>query len=221
MDMTRRMFTKQTGTGLLVLATAGGSSFFLEGCPTTPASWLTEASNIIKLIGPLVEGIIPIVGLVDPPLAPLITTLDGVVTVGLTALAGLLDKWAGAAATAQPGILADIQAAVTAVKTNLANLIAAAQVKSQTAAAEISSIASAVLDELSNLLTIIPQIQTAGGTMKAARLVVGDYYSRNPYDKTQSVRSSMVKRLNVPTGNAALDTVRTNLSQKLAAVVLK
>jgi len=216
--ITRRRFGLITMGGVAVLAL--GTE---EGCNLSSA--LTEADNIIMLIAPLGDGAAVIVEIADPPLAPAVMAAVKIYDLGVAAVEKYLADWAKAAGSAQPGILSQAQAAVLALKNDVASLIAAAQVKSASAAAEIEVIFGTIVNEISALLTVIPQIGALGGTtqaMNAYSKTVASGRAKNLYGvrSAKTHRNDLVKRFSRPTGTA-IDPARTALGAKLSALQMK
>src|SRR5579872_6449523 len=109
----RRDFLKRVtvGAGAYWLAACIGANAFLTGCTVTLADVLAEIGNVLTLIAPLIEGILPIVAISDPAVSSAVAAANTVFQSGVTAVSGFLKDWANASASAQPGILAQLKAA--------------------------------------------------------------------------------------------------------------
>jgi hypothetical protein len=215
--MNRRDLIKSTVIGGL-----GAMTLTTEGC--TLASALTEADNILIFIAPLGDGAAAIIEIADPAIAPAVAAAAKIYDLAVTTVEGLLKQWAAASASAQPGILAQVQAAVVTLQADASALIAAAQVKAASTAAEIGSIFGAITSEISALLTVIPQIGALGGTTAALnKLTQKSVFGRgNLYggQSAKSWRSGLVTRLSTPTGQP-MDTARVALATTLKGLELK
>lgn len=217
--ISRRGFIKNSGGSVLLFTAVGSAAFFTESCNL--ASALNEANNIIKLVAPLGDGVAAIVEVADPPLAIAVAGADKLYDAGVVAVENLLSSWATASAAAQPGILAQTQAAIVNLQSNVNSLIVTAQVKNPTSLAEIGTITGAMTSEISALLTIIPQIGALGGTTTALSKVVQKHgLQLANHRSAKTWRGNLVKQMNTPTGTA-IDAPRTVLAAKLQALDLK
>jgi hypothetical protein len=130
-------------------------------------SWVTEAENIINVLIPAVQGILIIAaGLGATALTP--TAIDQIQKWGLSAQADLqnvvlplLNQYNAAAATAQPGILTEIETALTTITNNLQTILPALHVTDPATQAKITAIVTEVADEFQAVLNIIPVVKSA------------------------------------------------------------
>jgi hypothetical protein len=214
----RRQFVGYLATGA---AAATLSSCGAGGTPTV-ASILTEANNILMFIAPLGDGAAAIVEIADPAIAPEVQIVVAIYDKAVPAIEQLLTDWAAASAADQPGILSQIEAAITALETDVKNIISSITGVSAVVIAEINSITASILGEISALLKAILQLQGAGGTTAALnKMAAAPYKFRSmagPNAKTR--RDNLVAELKVPT-LTAIDPARTALAAKLAALPLK
>ena len=216
--MKRRSFLGRVGSAVLTLGTLGWSTL-LTGCTITLADVLTEIGNVLQFIAPLVSGVLPIVEVADPPLAPMVMAANALFQSGVTAASGFLDQWSAASASAQPGILAQFQAAASALQTDLTNLLTAAHVSDASAASEVTVIVTTATQELAALLAFIAQLKTPAHTAAALNAAAKHY--TGSLTPTADARASIVDHLRKPTGNAPLDAVRTRIAVKLSGVTIK
>jgi hypothetical protein len=206
--------------------TTGGAAIYLVGCGAggtpTVASILTEADNILMFIAPLGDGAAAIIEVADPAIAPEVLIVVSIYDKAVPAIEQLLTDWAAASAADQPGILSQIEAAVTALQADAQNIISKITGVPATVLAEINSITSSILGEISALLKWILQLKTAGGTSAALHHMAANAHKYvkmvGPNAKTQ--RDILVKQLQVPT-NTNIDSARFALATKLAALQLK
>src|ERR1700733_9573278 len=126
-----------------------------------------EFINLLTAIQPAASGIVGIVCLADPVACPIATAAFDGYKIAAAAATQAYKDWQTAEATEQPGTMGALQAAVATVQTDLQYLWPAAHVKTQTRQDGINAIAQAVAGEISNLLSIIEQTKTAGGTTQA------------------------------------------------------
>jgi|ERR1035437_1321805 hypothetical protein len=209
--------SRRTFNNILVLSSVGAATLFESNCGT--ASALAEADNILMFIAPLGDGVAAIVEIADPPIAPLVAAAVAIYDPAVTAVEQFLGDWSKASAAAQPGILAQALAATQALQADAAKLIAAAQVKNATAAAEIGAIFGALTGEIAALIKAIAHIGSLGGTKASlAKAANGKMKMYGPDAK--ACRQNLVNELSLPT-NTALDAPRAALAAKLKALQLK
>ena len=197
--MQRRKFLGRLGSAALAFGTLGWS-VVLTGCTITLADVLTEIGNVLQFIAPLVAGVLPIVEVADPVLAPAVTAANAVFQAGVTGASGFLDQWSAASAAAQPGILGQLQAATTALQSDLSNLLAAARVSDANAAGEVTTIVTTATQEVAALLTFIAQLKTPGGTATTLHAAAKHY--TGSLTPTADARASVKPAISSP---ASLD----------------
>jgi len=217
--MERRSFLGKVGSAVLALGTLGWSTL-LTGCTITLADVLTEIGNVLQFIAPLISGVLPIVEVADPLLAPAVTAANAAFQAGVTAASGFLDQWSAASATAQPGILGQLQAAASTLQSDLSNLFAAAHVSDASAASEVTTIVTTATQEVAALLTFIAQLKTPGHVSATAALNAAAKHYTGSLTPTADARSSIVDHLRKPTGNVPLDAVRKSIAKKLSGVTI-
>lgn len=223
--MNRREFGKKSvlslvGAGLasrIALTSAVGAIALVEeGCTVTLASVLNEAGNILAFVAPLGDGIAAIVEVVDPAVAPLVMAAVAVYDAAIPAIEKLLADWSAASASAQPGILAQIEAAITALQTDVMNIIGSIKGIPASALAEANLIISTILGEISALIKDIANLMSAGGTKASLSKMKFAMYAPD----ARVNRDSMVKRLKIPTGTP-MDAPRMALADKLSSIQFK
>lgn len=132
----------------------------LAGCST---AWTSEASNIISLLVPAIEAALGILTAFGVGLSPTtLTTVQSWATqaqTGLSEVKALITQYNTAIASAQPGILAEIQTVLGVVSSNLAMLLPTLHVTDAKTEAEIATVFSAVADEISALIGLVPALQ--------------------------------------------------------------
>jgi hypothetical protein len=197
------------------LAVLAGAIPFLEGCAITLADVLKEIGNVLTFIAPLVAGILPIVEIADPALAPAVSAANAIFQAGVAAVNGFLQQWSNASAAAQPGIMNQLEAAAQTLQSQLSNLLAAAHVNDPTTNGEVTAIVSVAVQEVGALLTFIGQLKATGGTTASLSKVKVSVRYSGSLDPVGDARSKMVKHLRKSIGNAPIDAVRKQLSDKL------
>jgi hypothetical protein len=124
--------------------------------------WTQVASSTLRIAGPLAETLVALVA--GEPAAAVLTDVINEIQTDLGAAAGLLasDQAATAAGASQ------VQALLGAVKSNLAQLLSAAQIKDAGTQAKVTAVVSSLTDEVDAILGSIPKAATsasAGSTV--------------------------------------------------------
>jgi prophage DNA circulation protein len=198
----------------------------LEACNSlgtvTVSSILTEADNILIFIAPLGDGAAAIIEIADPAIAPAVMVAVAIYDKAIPVIEKYLSDWAAASAANQPGILAQLEAAITALQSDVQGILNSITGVGATLLAEISAITSSILGEVSALLKAILQLKAAGGTTTAMAGIASHphRYARMAGPNARTSRNNLVAELRVPT-NTNMDAPRTALANKLAALQLK
>ena len=144
---------------------------FAAGCVTT---WVGEATSIIQLLVPAISaalGILAAFGVgISPTVMAAVQSWANQATTALQTVAGLIDQYSTAEASAQPGILNEIQTALSTVVSNLTTILPELHVNDPSTQAKILAIIEAIQAEMSALINVIPAIQgkvTSHEEMKA------------------------------------------------------
>lgn len=130
------------------------------GCST---AWTTEATNIIQLLVPAIEaalGILSAFGVGLP--ANALSEIESWAQQGtnaLTQVKALIAQYNTAEATAQPGILQEINTLLGVVSSNLAQLLSTIHITDPTTQAKVMAIFQAISSEVQALITLLPAIQ--------------------------------------------------------------
>lgn len=135
---------------------------FVAACST---SWVQEAQSIVQLLIPAVEaalGILAAAGLGLPA-----TVVQGVQSWGaqaqgaLTQVASLIQQYNSVEASAQPGVLIEIQNVLGVVTQNLNQLLPTIKVTNPSTQAKVEAVVQAIADEMTALVNLIPAVQSA------------------------------------------------------------
>jgi hypothetical protein len=142
------------------------------GCTT---AWTSEASGIITLLVPAIESAIAILAAFGLGISPTVLTAvqkwaaESVDTLN-NVIKPLIDKFNAAEESAKPGILTEIETAVSTVLGGLNSILPAIHVTDPAVQFKITAVITAVQLELTALLNLIPVIQgtvTGHDTVKA------------------------------------------------------
>jgi hypothetical protein len=153
---------RSTLNRILLLWTLTWVIMLLAGCTT---SWVSEATNVIALLGPAISSILAIISAFGLGLSPAVATaLQSWSTDAETALqqvATLINQYNAAEATAQPGILVEIQTLLGVISNNLSTILPTIKVENAIVQAKIEAIVEAFQAELSSLIALVPALQAA------------------------------------------------------------
>src|SRR5450755_4319407 len=150
-------------------------TMLLTACTT---SWVTEAQNIITLLGPAITSALAILAAFGVGLSPAVATAVGAwskdAITGLGQVKTMIDQYNAAAATAKPGILTEIQGVLTVIANNLTAILPTIKVTDASTQAKILAVIEAVASEMAALITLVPAVQVAeksGGKMSIMELM--------------------------------------------------
>jgi hypothetical protein len=132
----------------------------LAGCST---AWTSEAVQIITLLGPIVQSAIAIlaafgVGLPPGTLAAF-QKWSGDAQSALIELKGLIDEYNTAEASAQPGLLNEIQTLLSTVSGSLSDILPTLHITNAQTQEKITAIVQLIAQELTALMALIPAVQ--------------------------------------------------------------
>lgn len=147
-------------TRIFLLWTMTWIVLLLAGCTAT---WTQEAINIITLLGPAISSALAILsafGLgLSPNVATAVSQWSTSAISGLQQVKTLIEQYDAAQATAQPGILVEIQNALAAIVSNLSTILPTIKVTDPSTQAKILAVIEAVQSELAALVNLVPAIQ--------------------------------------------------------------
>ena len=135
---------------------------WLTGCT---ASWVSEATSIINLLVPAITSILSILTAFGVPTGLTTTALASIqswanqATAGLQTVANLIDQYNAAEATAKPGILTEIQTALSVITQNLATILPEVHVTDPATQAKIDAVIQAVSSEMQALINLVPALK--------------------------------------------------------------
>lgn len=177
----------------------GMMSMTMVGCSTT---WLTTFDRYVSQITPAVDAVIAILGLfgVGVPAGA-----GPTVGADVSALTTLVNDFANAAASAQPGIQTQITAAEAVLNQDLQKIFLVAHVSDPTSQAKVTELISLIESLVQAAENALPPSTTPAAV--AAKAV--------PITKAEMIAQSFAKTFNVQlvkkTGNKPLDTLTPTL----------
>jgi hypothetical protein len=139
------------------------------------ADWVTQATSIINLLIPAVQAALAILAAFGLGISPdVLATVEKWATEStntlVTVVKPLIEQFNSAEEAAKPGILNEIQAALSVVSTNLGNILPSIHVTNPDTQAKIIAVVTAIDAEIAALLNLIPVVQgkvTEHGEVKA------------------------------------------------------
>jgi len=164
--LSRRDLLTGTGKVILVGTALTGVALMVEGCNT---SWVQVAINDLPTVINIATSIAGIValaqskGTVTAAVSNAIATVTTTIKNGLTSVEGLITSFKNAAASAQAGIVGDIDAGLTALQQNLNTILSTFHVDDVALQATIStgvSLALAAISAVQLLLPVVTPTQT-------------------------------------------------------------
>jgi len=179
----------------------------LAGCST---AWIGEAEQIVAALIPAAANIITLVAELQGKsvsAADLETIQKAGTQAGadLALVQSLIAAYQKADATAQPGILNQIQAAMGAVQASLQGLLPALHIQDAATQSKITAVVGIVLSEVQSLMAIVPLVSAKAETPTvAARSAARVGHSQLPLTAREFV-SSFNATLTAKTGDTGLD----------------
>jgi hypothetical protein len=179
-------------------------------------AWIGQAEEIVAALIPAAGNILALVGALEGKTVSA-ADLQAIQNAGTQAgadlqlIQSLITAYEKADATTQPGILNQIQSAMTAAQTNLQGLLGALHIKDAATQAKITAVVGLVLSEIQSLAAVVPLVSNGptSATTNAAeighpRLVKAPLSAREfviSYNATMTAK----------TGNAAVDRATAGL----------
>jgi hypothetical protein len=204
----------RNGLGRGLLAVVLCLTIALAGCST---NWIGEAEQVVAAMIPATTNIIALVAALQGKTVSA-TDLQTIENAGTQAgadlqlIQALITAYQTADATAQPGILNEIQTAIGAVEANLQGLLPALHIKDAATQAKITAVIGIVLSEVQSLAAIVPLVSGNGAATPtlAAKSAARVGRPKLPLTASEFV-SSYNATLTAKTGNAELDRVTAGL----------
>jgi hypothetical protein len=185
----------------------------LGGCST---AWIGEAEQVVAALIPAAANIITLVAALQGKSVSAgdLQTIQKAGTqagADLQLVQSLIAAYQKADATAQPGILNQIQAAIGAVQASLQGLLPALHIQDTATQSKITAVVGIVLSEVQSLAAIVPLVSAKAeaptiGAKKAATMG----RPRLPLTASEFI-SSFNATLTAKTGNAGLDRTTAGL----------
>jgi hypothetical protein len=191
----------------------------LAGCSTT---WFQEAEEIVAALIPAAGNIVALVAAVQGKGVSandmqMIQNAGAQAAADLQLIQSLMTAYEKADASAQPGIMNQIESAIAAVQANLRGLLPALHIQDAATQAKVTAVIGIVLSEVESLAGVIPVIRGQGsgasgqGSNPVAQIATrAGQPTRAPLSAREFV-SSYNATITAKTGNAALDRATAGL----------
>jgi hypothetical protein len=203
-----------------LIATVLAATLMLTACST---AWVGEAEQIVAALIPAVANLVTLVATLqgkDVTSADLqtIQSAGAQAEADLQLMQSLIDQYQKADATAQPGLLNQIQAAMNAVRTTLNGLLPALHIKDVATQAKITAVVGLLISEVESMAAIVPLVNPSASP--AAMTMALKQAKKQPPLTADEFVSSYNTNMTAKTGNAELDHaaagLRVHLHDKFA-----
>jgi len=203
----------RNNAGRIVLAVVLSATMIWLGCST---NWIGESEEIVAALIPAATNTITLAAALE---GKTVSTADVQAIQSAGAQAGadlqliqsLIVAYEKADASAQPGILNQIETAITTVQNNLQALLPALHIKDTATQAKITAVVGLVLAEVQSLAAIVPIVRAgAASPTLAAKNAARVGHPRAPLSAEEFV-ASYNATLTAKTGNAELDRATAGL----------
>jgi hypothetical protein len=192
-----------------ILALLLAAILLFTACST---AWISEAEQIVAVLVPAAANIVALAAAlqgnsVSPADMQTIQNASSQAGADLQLIQSLITAYQKADASAQPGILNQIQAALNTVQSTLNGLLPALHIKDAATQAKITAVVGLVISEIDSLAAILPMVNSSGSPeMAAAR-----QSRKQPPLTANRFAASYNATMTAKTGHAKLDAVTVGL----------
>jgi hypothetical protein len=210
---------KEAGMGKAILAVVLCGTMMWTACST---AWIGEAEEIVAALIPGTANLVALVAALQGKSVSAgdlqtIQSAGSQAGADLQLMQALIAQYQKADASAQPGLLNQIQVALNAVQSTLSGILPALHIKDAATQAKITAVVGILLSEVQSVAAIVPLVNpsAAGGTKGAA----SEATKKAPLTANEFV-ASYNATLTAKTGNVELDHatagLRIHLHEKFA-----
>jgi hypothetical protein len=197
------------GKGLMVLVLCGAMMW--TACST---AWISEAEQIVAALIPATANLVALVATLqgkNVSAGDLQTIQSAAAQAGadLQLMQSLITQYQKADAAAQPGLLNQIQAAMSAVQGTLNGLLPALHIKDAATQAKITAVIGILLSEVESVAAIVPLVNP-GASPKMMAMAAKQVKKHPPLTASEFV-ASYNATMTAKTGNAELDRAAAGL----------
>jgi hypothetical protein len=187
---------------LVAIALCG--TLILTACST---AWINEAEEILVAVIPATTNIVALVaalqGNVSAGDLQTVQSAGAQAGADLQLVQSLITEYQKADAEAQPGLLNQIQAAISAVQATLTGLLPALHIKDTATRAKITAVVGILLSEVQSVAAIVPLVNSSASPAMM-RMAARQVKKQLPLTASEFV-ASYNATMTAKTGNAELD----------------
>jgi hypothetical protein len=202
---------KNTGTAKLLAVVVLSGTMMWTACST---AWISEAEKIVAVLIPATANVVTLVATLQGKTvtASDLQTIQSAGTqagADLQLMQSLVSQYQKADASAQPGLLNQIQAATSAVQLTLNGLLPALHIKDVATQAKVTAVVGLLLSEVESMAAIVPVVNASASPamMSMSRRQV----TRQPPLTANEFVSSYNNTMTARTGNSELDHAAAGL----------
>jgi hypothetical protein len=202
---------KRTWIGKWIVVVTLGGTLMLTACSTT---WLSEAGQIVAALIPATANVVTLVATLqgkNVSASDLQTVQSAGAQAGadLQLMQSLIVQYEKADASAQPGLVNQIQAAMSAVQGTLNGLLPALHIQDPATQAKITAVVGMLLSEVESMVAIVPLV--SGSASPAMMTMAARQVKKQPPLTASEFVSSYNATITAKTGNADLDRAASGL----------
>ncbi len=177
-------------------------------------AWVGEAEQIVEVLIPATANIVTLVATLEGKnvsASDLQTIQNAGSQAGadLQLMQSLITAYQKADASAQPGLLSQIQAALSAVQLTLNGLLPALQIKDTATQAKLTAVIAIVLSEVQSMAAIVPLVNSSASP--AMMTMAARQAQKQPTLTASQFVSSYNATMTAKTGNVDLDHAASGL----------
>lgn len=117
-------------------------------------SWVTEAVNILKVVAPAAINVLALVAAFEG--TPINAQKEMTITNDVNAAITELQNYSAASVAAQPGIVTQLNAALTQTQTDLSSILTDLHISDKTKVAQITALVTFVISEVAAVESLLP-----------------------------------------------------------------
>lgn len=202
---------KRTGLGSALVAAVLAVTLTLTACST---AWVSEAEQIVAALIPAVANLATLVATLqgrDVSATDLQTMQSAGAQAGadLQLMQSLISEYEKANASAQPGLLNQIQAAMSAVQLTLNGLLPALHIQDATTQAKITAVVGLLISEVESMAAIVPLVNPSASPAMMA--MASKQVKKQPPLTASEFVSSYNATISAKTGKVELDRATAGL----------
>jgi hypothetical protein len=202
---------KNSGIAKWLVAVVMSVTMMSTACSTT---WISEAEKIVAVLIPATANVVTLVATLQGKTvtASDLQTIQSAGTqagADLELMQSLVTQYQKADASAQPGLLNQIQAATSAVQLTLNGLLPALHIKDVATQAKVTAVVGLLLSEVESMAAIVPVVNASASP--AMMSMAGRQVTKQPPLTASEFVGSYNNTMTARTGNSELDHAAAGL----------